>query len=74
MEHGLQRVFCAHLKANIDGRRPERLAELAIASARSKARRRREDGIAYLIGLKLIGLKTEDITTLFLPANGEGIL
>lgn len=67
--HDLQRVFYVHLKANIDDRRPEHLAELAIESARSEAGQRREDGIAYLIDLK-----AEGITTPLLPPCKEEIL
>lgn len=68
-EHNLRRVFYAHLKANIDDRRPGRLAELAIESARSDAGRRREDGIAYLIDLK-----AEGVTTPLMPAYEEELL
>lgn len=67
--HGLKRVFYAHLKANIDDRRPEHLAEMAIESARAEAGQRREDGIAYLIDLK-----AEGISTPLLPAYENEIL
>lgn len=68
-EHDVDRVFYAHLKANIDDLRPEHLAELAIESARSDAGRRREDGIAYLIDLK-----AEGVSTPLMPAYEEEIL
>lgn len=57
-EHGLRRVFYAHLKANIDDRTAEHLAELAIESARSEAGGREEDGISYLMTVKENGLST----------------
>lgn len=68
-KHGLRRVFYADLKANIDDRRPEHLAEMAIESARSEAGRRREDGIAYLVDLK-----SEDISTPLLDQYEEEML
>ena len=69
IDHDVSRIFYAHLKANIDDLRPERLAELAIESARGDAGRRREDGIAYLIDLK-----AEGISTPLMPAYEEEIL
>lgn len=56
--YGLRAVFYAHLEPNIEDRSPDRLAELAIESARSEAGRRGEDGIAYLIGVKSHGIST----------------
>lgn len=57
-KHGLQRVFYAHLKANIDDRHAGHLADLAIESAGSEAGRREEDGISYLMTIKQNGLST----------------
>lgn len=54
----LERIFYAHLKANIDPRTPAHLADLAIESARSEAGQRSEDGIAYLMVIKENGLST----------------
>lgn len=57
-EYGLRAVFYAHLEPNVEDRSPDRLAELAIQSARSEAGRRGEDGIAYLIGVRSHGIST----------------
>lgn len=56
--HDLDKVFFAHLKANITPRTPEHLADLAIESARSEAGLRREDGISYLLTIKENGIST----------------
>lgn len=56
--YDLDRVFFAHLKANIDSQTPAHLADLAIESARSEAGRREEDGISYLLTIKENGIST----------------
>lgn len=54
----LDKVFFAHLEANIEDLTPAHLADLAIESARSEAGRRGEDGIAYLLTIKENGIST----------------
>lgn len=54
----LDKVFFAHLKANIESPTPDHLADLAIESARSEAGQRGEDGISYLMVIKENGIST----------------
>lgn len=60
--YGLEKVFFAHLEANIEELTPAHLADLAIESARSEAGRRGEDGIAYLLAIKENGISTPLLT------------
>lgn len=56
--YDLDKVFFAHLKANIESPTPDHLADLAIESARSEAGLRGEDGISYLLTIKENGIST----------------
>jgi len=56
--HGLQVVLYTKIAPDIDELKSEKLAELAIWSARSPAGARRHDGISYLINAKGNGITT----------------
>jgi cation transport regulator ChaC len=66
---GIDLVLYTRIGANIEDRRPERLAELAVRSARGSSGAKRRDGISYLIRAKAAG-----ITTPLLPAYEGAIL
>jgi len=54
----LDYVLYTKIGANIEGLTAERLADLAIESARMKAGEKVEDGISYLLSVKRQGIKT----------------
>jgi hypothetical protein len=55
---GLDVVISARIGSNITPLTPDRLAKLAIGSARASAGAERRDGISYLMSAKLNGLAT----------------
>lgn len=55
---GVDRVIYTRINPNIDSPTSDRLAELAIDSAREKAGKERRDGISYLIETKRCGIRT----------------
>lgn len=56
--HGVQTVLYTRIGSNITSLTPQRLAELAIQSARVKAGVQRRDGISYLLNAKRNGIET----------------
>lgn len=56
--HGLEIVLYAKLSPNISDPNAEKLADLAIKSAKGKAGRDGRDGISYLISVKRKGIRT----------------
>lgn len=56
--HGIEVVLYTSIKPNIKRLTPQRLAELAIESARGHAGSERRDGISYLIDAKSNGINT----------------
>ena len=55
---GIGTVFFTRIRANIDNRTPEHLADLAIRSARGAAGAERRDGISYLASAVRQGIVT----------------
>jgi hypothetical protein len=66
---GIDLVLYTRIAANIEDRRPERLGELAVSSARADAGEGRRDGISYLISAKEAGISTP-----LMPAYEQAIL
>lgn len=66
---GVDVVHYTQICSNLGDATPVLLANLAIASARSVAGRRREDGITYLLDAKLAGISTP-----FMPDYEAAIL
>lgn len=56
--HTVQVVFYTWIKSNIDPLTPQKLARLAIKSAKCSAGAKRRDGISYLIAAKRNGIVT----------------
>ena len=66
---GIQTVLYTKIGTNIDPLTPQKLAELAIASAKSKEGSNGRDGISYLLSLK-----RQNITTPLMPEYEQHIL
>jgi hypothetical protein len=56
--YGIDTVLYTKLGANIDNPTPERLAELAIRSAKAESGKKGTDGINYLVSVKRQGIST----------------
>jgi len=54
----VDKVFYTKIGANIDDLKPQKLAKLAIESAKADAGAEKRDGISYLINAKKNGIKT----------------
>lgn len=66
---GIDLVLYTRIGANIKDRRPERLGDLAVRSAKADSGARRRDGISYLIRAKEAGISTP-----LMPAYERAIL
>jgi hypothetical protein len=56
--NGIDYVLYTKIGANIENPTPEKLADLAIESAKKKAGKESKDGISYLISVKRQGIET----------------
>jgi hypothetical protein len=55
---GVSVALYTRIRANIEGCSAEKLAELAVASAKKDARKRRRDGVSYLMAAMSAGVST----------------